>query len=211
MLLITGVLMGAMLQPYGTHLVERKRTDTRTQLQNIQRALLGFSAANSRLPCPVLDSTAPYGDCSRQHGFVPAALLGIDGRYNEEGLLVDSWGAPFRYSVTSADGNKDGLADFTTAFGMQNTGMPLLSPEFEICDSAADCSELRANQVPVVIYSTGPNATSRSVDESENTDSDTRFVMREPDSAGADQFDDLLVWISENSLYTHLIRAGVLP
>lgn len=210
-LLITGTLMGAMLRPYGTHLMEKQRSDTQFQLRKIQNALLGFSAANSRLPCPVTDSSVPQGDCTQQHGYVPAALLGVDGHVDDNGLLVDSWGEPIRYSVSTADGDSDGNPDFTSVFGMQQTGMHSLEPDQEICNSSTGCTQLRANQVPVVIFSTGPRSVPRSDDERENLDGDTRFVMRDPDRAGNDQFDDLVLWVSENALYTYLIRAGVLP
>jgi prepilin-type N-terminal cleavage/methylation domain-containing protein len=210
-LLITGILMGALLKPFGSHLLERQRSETQAHLKQIQSAVLGFAAANSRLPCPLVDSSEPLGDCGQQHGFVPGALLGVDGRVNSDGLLVDAWRRPIRYSVSAGDSDGDGNPDFTEAFGMQRAGMAKLAPDYEVCDAAARCPTLRANQVPVVIYSTGPNPHPRSADEKENLDGDTRFVMRDPDTAGNDQFDDLVTWVSENALYTHLIRAGVLP
>ena len=210
-LLITGVLMGAMLRPFGTQLIERQRSETKMQLMRIQSSLIGYAAANGKLPCPLIDSGNPNGDCSKQHGFVPSAVLGVDGAYDEQGLLLDSWGNPVRYSVSGTDSDGDGQPDFTTVFGMQAAGMQALSPDYEICETASVCAQLRANQVPVLLLSTGPNANPRSDDEQENLDDDVRFVMRDPDQAGSDQFDDLVVWVSENSLYTHLIKAGVMP
>jgi len=210
-LLITGALMGAMLKPYGTHLRERQRAETLQLLRQIQTALLGFSAANNRLPCPLVTSAQPQGDCSKRHGYVPGALLGIEGRVNANGLLVDAWDGPVLYAVSNSDSDNDGNADFTTAFGMQTAGMHVLGPDYEVCDTANACSALRANQVPVVIHSTGPVISPRSNDERENLDNDDRYVMRDPDNAGNDLFDDLVLWVSENSLYTQMIRAGVLP
>lgn len=210
-LMIVGALMGAMLQPYGAHIVERQRKDTQSQLRQIQSAVLGFGAAHHRLPCPLVNSAQPFGDCSVSHGYVPAALLGLDGRVDDNGLLVDAWDNPIRYSVTGVDSDNDGQSDFTAAFGMHAVGMQYLKPGMQVCSSAAGCKTLRANQVPVVLYSVGPTAAPRSDDEQENLDEDNRFVMREPDRAGSDQFDDLVLWVSENTLYTYLIRAGVLP
>lgn len=210
-LLITGALLGTMLKPFGAQMIEQQRLETRLQLSHIREAVLGYAIANSRLPCPLTDSTQPQGNCSVAHGNVPAAELGIDGSYDQNGFLVDAWGAPIRYSVTQSDADGDALADFTLVHGMQTVGIQSLSPDFEVCDSAPTCAALRANQLPVVILSTGASSAPRSADERENTDGDNRFIKRDLDQSGTDQFDDLLVWVSENALYTRMIQARVLP
>ena len=209
-LLIMGLLLGSLLQPFGATMVEKKRRQTETQLYLIREAVVGYASANHRLPCPLTVSGSDVGNCAVQHGYVPAAALGIDGRFDASGLLVDSWGNPVRYSVSNSDADSNGSPDFTTAGEMQSVGIQLLQPNFEICDNAASCKPLRANQVPVVISSGGTSAT-ESPDEKENLDSDDRFVSRAIDSAGTDQFDDIVVWLSENILYSRLIKAGVLP
>jgi len=209
-LLIMGLLLGSLLQPFGATLTEKKRRQTEEQIYLIREALVGYASANHRLPCPLTDASSQSGNCSAEHGFVPAAELGIDGRFDVNGFLMDSWGQPVRYSVSSSDADGNGNPDFTTASEMQSVGIQLLDPLFEICNSASSCTQLRANQVPVVIYSSGPSATG-SADETENLDSDNRFVSRAIDSAGDDQFDDIVIWLSENILYSRLIRAGILP
>jgi type II secretory pathway pseudopilin PulG len=210
-LLITGALLGAMLQPFGAQMVEQQRSETMLKMLQIQDAVLGYAMANSRLPCPLQNSSQPQGNCGATQGMVPAAVLGVDGNFDENGFLVDAWGVPIRYNVTLSDADADGIADFTLVHGMQTVGMQTLQPDLEVCDTALACAQLRANQLPVVIISTGANAAPRSDDERENTDGDNRFVKRDLDEAGADQFDDLLLWVSENSLYTHMIQARVLP
>lgn len=209
-LLIMGLLLGSLLQPFGATLVEKKRRQTESQLYLIREAVVGFASANHRLPCPLTGLGSDFGNCAVRHGYVPAAMLGIDGRFDGDGFLVDSWGNPVRYSVSNSDADSNGSPDFTTAGEMQTVGIQLLQPNFEICDNAASCKPLRANQVPVVISSGGPSSTGSS-DELENLDSDNRFVSRAVDSAGTDQFDDIVVWLSENILYSRLIKAGVLP
>ena len=209
-LLIMGLLLGSLLRPFGTTLVEKKRRQTETQLYLIREALVGYASANHRLPCPLTDSSGNVGNCAVEHGYVPAATLGIDGRFNDSGILIDSWGSPIRYSVSNSDADNNGRPDFTTAGEMQYVGIQLLQPNFEVCANAVNCDPLRANQVPVVISSSGPFSTG-SANELENTDGDSRFVSGAPDSAGTDQFDDIVVWLSENILYSRLIKAGVLP
>lgn len=209
-LLIMGLLLGSLLQPFGTTMVEKKRRQTEQQLYLIREAVVGYAAANHRLPCPLAGSVGSIEDCSVEHGYVPASALGIDGRFDADGRLIDSWGEPVRYSISASDSDGNGSPDFTTASEMQSVGIQMLQPGFEICASSVGCETLRANQVPVVVYSLGPASTG-SKDEQENIDADNRFVSRTVDSVGADQFDDIVVWLSENILYSRLIKAGVLP
>jgi len=147
--------------------------------------------------------------CALAHGYVPAATLGLAGRYDKNGLLTDSWGNPVGYHVSLNDADGDGLPDFTTAHEMRNVGMQALSPEYQVCASS-ECELLRANNLPVVLVSTGGSAHT-STDELENTNADLTFVSRDVDRSGDDQFDDMVVWLSENILYTRLLQAHVLP
>lgn len=212
-LLIMGLLLGSVMQPMGAGIVDRQRKETLSQLIDIREALIGYASVHHRLPCPVLN--APGGSigsntgCSVAHGYVPAAELGISGRFDVNGLLTDSWGRPIQYHVTLSDADSDGLADFTSVAEMRDVGMQNLSPDYEVCDDFT-CSQLRANRVPVVLVSTGRKHT-QSDDENENQNSDNRFVSRDLDVAGTDQFDDVVIWLSGNILFTRLLQAQVLP
>ena len=210
-LLIMGLLLGSVVQPFGAQLLDRQRAQTRSQLYDIRDAVVGYIVANHRMPCPLNSTISSEQGCSSHHGFVPADTLGIEGSINEQGALLDSWGQPIFYSVTDTDSDGDGLADFTTVQGMQNAGMQELSPDFEICSAAAGCGRLRANQVPLVLVSSGSRVADLSTDELENTDLDNRFVSRDIDQSGDAQFDDIVVWLSESVLYAQLIQARVLP
>lgn len=210
-LLIMGLLLSSVLQPFGAQMAERQRKQTKTEMFELRDALVGYAAANHRFPCPLTLTSGGNGDCSRTHGYVPAAALGVDGSYNENGLLIDSWGQPYLYSVSGSDSDADGAADFTTSGGMQKAGMQILEGEFEICDSSDRCSNLRANQVPLVLVSTGSKILDRSNDEKENSDGDPRFVSKDIDQVGDGQFDDMVIWLSESVLFAQLIQARVLP
>ncbi|OED36802.1 hypothetical protein AB833_25675 [Chromatiales bacterium (ex Bugula neritina AB1)] len=210
-LVIMGALLGSVLEPFGASFIEKKRKASVAQLYDIRDALLGFAITRHRLPCPVITGDQPEGDCTLEHGFVPAALLGVSGRYNSDGLLLDAWGVPLKYSVSGADADGDGVPDFTTAGEMADVGLQFLAPQFEICDESTSCRQLRANQIPVVLVSEGAMRSTGSADELENRDSDNRFVSRDFDTSGDDQYDDLVVWLSENILYTELVKAAVLP
>ena len=206
-LLIMGFLLASVMQPMGARMMERQRNETLQQLSSIREALIGYAAVHHRLPCPV-DAQA-QSNCTSAHGYVPVVELGLSGHYDGRGLLVDSWGNPYRYHVSLSDSNNDGAADFVIAGQMREVSMQRLLPEFEVCE-AATCGQLRANRLPVVLSSDGAGH-SNSADESENQDSDNRFVSRDLDTVGADQFDDIVVWLSGNILYTRLLQAQVLP
>lgn len=210
-LLIMGLLLGSVIQPFGAQLLDRQRAQTRAQLYEVRDAVLGYIVANHRMPCPLNAAISNERGCSSYHGFVPTDVLGIEGAINEQGALLDSWGGPIFYSVTDTDSDGDGLADFTTVGGMQNAGMQVLAPSFEICSSAAGCGRLRANQVPLVLVSAGSRVAGLSADEIENTDLDNRFISKDLDQSGDEQFDDIVVWLSESVLYSQLIQARVLP
>jgi len=61
--------------------------------------------------------------CFHYGGFVPANTLGLDGRLNEDSLLLDPWGNPYRYYVTNVDFNGNQLSDFTTPGEMRAVGL----------------------------------------------------------------------------------------
>lgn len=210
-LIIIAALAGSLIRPFGARLVERQRAESLQQLQTVRQALLGFAAARHRLPCPAGDDSGGLENCELVDGYVPAVTLGVAGRFADNSLLLDSWGNPLRYRVSGTDSDDDGMADFTSAQGMQRVGMQFLRPELRVC-AAATCQRERANQVVAVLYSTGlPGLRPDSPDEMENLDGDARFVSRDLDISGDDQFDDILIWLSENVLYSKMIQAGVLP
>src|SRR5215212_9621794 len=78
-LLIVASLVASLSIPLATQLQLRRNESTRQQLDEVRDALLGFAAANGRLPCPAtpasrgLESFAPGGDagngaCETFHG-----------------------------------------------------------------------------------------------------------------------------------------------
>ena len=211
-LLIMGLLLGSVMRPLGSASIERKRAETLRQLVEIREALIGYASTHRRLPCPIssaADVAAVNASCQLAHGYVPSAILGLSGRYNHAGLLSDSWGRAIEYHVNLSDSDADGRADFTTPDQMREVGIQNLSPGYEVCDSSS-CAQLRANRLPAVLVSTAGSRNS-SADEIENTDSDDRFVSRDLDLVGPDQFDDIVLWLSGNILYTRLLQAQVLP
>jgi prepilin-type N-terminal cleavage/methylation domain-containing protein len=227
---IIALLLGSLLVPLVTQVEERRIADTRKILDDAREALIGFAIANGRLPCPAsavsngTESPAGGACTNNYNGFLPAATLGISPT-DGQGYAVDPWGNRIRYAVTNANANA-----FTTSNGISNqflTGPP--GPDLQVCSTGVGIAGAPPNcaagtalttSAPAVIYSIGPNGVSggTSADESQNpnpnsADNDRAFVSRPPGRAGATggEYDDVVVWLSPNILYSRLVAAGRLP
>ncbi len=226
-MVIVALMLGGLMMSLSQTTENTRRSDAKVQLDRILDALYGFAQAKGRLPCPATPASsgaelpAGGGVCGLQHGFVPSATLGLTGAVNADGLLLDPWNAPYRYSVTTANA---GAFTKTGVGGMQATTMANLAPDLRVCREAA-CSNIISATLPVVILSTGKNwASFTSADEIANAGETTvgggpsgavyRMANnRDFVSAGYNEanFDDLISWLSPNILYTKMIAAGKLP
>jgi prepilin-type N-terminal cleavage/methylation domain-containing protein len=69
----------------------------------------------------------------------------------------------------------------------------------------------------LVVYSTGKNfktiPAGAGIDEQANLNNDAAFISHEPYAAGAanGEFDDIVEWISPNSIFSRLVQANQLP
>lgn len=208
-LTIVALLMAGLLPMLSSQMEQKSRTETRSQLEEIRGALVGYALAQPvpKLPCPATPTIATgltnagveartAGVCTINVGVLPWVTLGT----NE----TDSWGRRFTYSAPSS---------FTdVAFTLSTTSTISVL-------SASTGGIPIASGVPAVIISHGkngygghtPNGTliptaSASADEINNTNA-TPFVSHdfEPD------FDDLVVWLSPNTLFNRMVTAGKLP
>ncbi len=219
-LVVLSLITGSFIDPLGEHLESRRRQQTAQLLEYTRQAVIGFAAAHARLPCPALiDGPAiEQQDCTDNSvGVVPAVTLGMQGSIDEHGRLLDAWGQPLRYAVTSADHAERGRVgepDFLTPAEMSLVGMQHLKPDLTICreHSGSHCtqSKMVASQVPLVIYSLGKDD-SVSGHQAGNQDLNKVFVTREFSKNEQQPFDDMVVWLSEHVLFYHLLQAGVLP
>ena len=220
-LVIIGILSSTLLQPLGNSIEAAKRRDTEQLLSMVNQSLIGFAIAHGRLPCPApLDGPAFEAEpCEGNSikGTVPAITLGLPTHRNENGAALDAWNQPLHYVVSGVDhteAGQRGLPDFTSSGEMQRVGMANLAASLEICaePAGANCPRrsLLANQVPVLVYSTGKPAEPSEL-ESENLDDDAVFVKRDYSQVQGLHFDDLLTWIPENLLFYRMMQAGVLP
>ena len=220
-LMIVGLLLGGLIPTMSAKMESQRINETIKQMGEIKDALTGFAVINGRLPCPsngaavsgveVITVSGVNTTCTLTIGALPWTTLGV----NE----ADAWGRRFTYRVTAdfADG-KDGtdVATCTVASGVS----------FQLC-SAANLNVFNTSggssvaiKVPAVVVSHGKNGLGAYLagggaqigiaagDEAENTDDNINFVSKDQIQNG---FDDLVVWLSPNTLANRMVAAGKLP
>jgi len=234
-LIITSLVLGSILAPISTQVKNSQYKETSFKLDVIKEALIGHFLVYQRFPCPatstsdgIEDPASPNtnGVCQAHYGFVPSKTLGLSGKLNDDGVLVDAWDNPFIYAVWSQPINScSPSADewtFTMPNGVKTTKLNCVSGNLQVCTEHTCSTPLTQNAV-VVILSTGENAdktTSSNAYEYENIDNSTtgdrQFVLAdynpsEQNLTLATRFDDIITWISPYVLYNRLVTAGVYP
>ncbi len=240
-LFILTLVLGSVLVPLTTQVERRQISDTQKALEEIKEALMGYAIANGRLPCPAISTSSGVESyvgavgasaCTTNYqGFVPATTLGITP-VDSQGFAVDSWGNRIRYAVTAWTPATAPLCiaatpPFTTTGGMSNFFSCPLAPNLLVCSTAtgisgSSCAAGTAltTGVPVVIYSTGKNGRygGTGTDETANpnpnsADNDRVFVSHVAVSVTAPngEFDDIVTWLSPETLYSRTVAAGKLP
>ncbi len=232
--LIMGLLLGSLMIPLSAQRENARVREGKEQLDSVRAAIEGFALVNGFLPCPATptsggSSANVTGGCSTQHGFVPSTTLNLNGRRNGDNLLLDPWGSPLRYSVSASDANGDGTWDFVTSGEMRTVTITGLQPDLVVCSSEAGASGTACGTVditltdgvPMVLYSLGKDWSGFSspsqlanVGNSIGTgpayqiNADNVFVTRSFSDVPGGEFDDLVVWLPPNVLYSRLVAAG---
>ena len=239
-LVIIGALISAAIMPLTAQRDTNNIKKARTELKTIEEALYGFAIANGRLPCPADDvsngveaatANGAGWDCDVPMGFIPAVTLGLQGSVNCDNLLVDPWGNPYRYSVTSAENGGSPGADFVSSGDIAAVQPINLLPDLRVCGNvlanctaASGAADIVADNVVAVFFSMGKQWQNPSAVEDENAgesaqiagcmnydvSNDRFFYAGSSIETGANQFDDIVTWISPNILYAKLLAAGQL-
>jgi len=234
-LLIVAMLIGGGLSVVSAQIEQQKFKDTQKLLADARESLLGFAAANGRLPCPATaasnGSEAYVGAIgasactSAFGGFLPGVTLGMTG-LDANGYLVDAWGGPtnrVRYAVTTASGNAA-----TNNAGIKGAGMAAFgaAADLRVCASSTGANpaipscgvgvQALTNSAVAVVFSLGPNGprgAAGGADETANQNNDRIFVWHTPVDAGGTngEFDDLMTWIPAPLLFNRMLQAGTLP
>ncbi|MDB5812675.1 MAG: hypothetical protein JWN94_4797 [Betaproteobacteria bacterium] len=216
MLIIT-LLATVLLTPITTQVTQAKMSAAKTDLDQINEALIGFALAQPKpyLPCPdttgdgIADPCANVLTTGTTEGNVPWVTLNVPA--------MDPWGQRYRYRVNNAfTDSTNGFSLTTAPSGAACTHPGNASGFIKVCGSAtaATCTTTTlANGVPAIIFSFGPNGQTASVspDEAENSDLDCLFVSHTYSSGVGTEFDDLLVWLSPAVLMSRMVTAQKLP
>jgi prepilin-type N-terminal cleavage/methylation domain-containing protein len=163
--------------------------------------------------------------CAAYEGLVPMTTLGLQGKADSNNNLLDPWGGTYRYAISDMDESLDSVIDLVSPNGIRAEGISNVRPDLKICngpsdaantcpgaDAAAQALNTVAEGIAVVLVSIGKNRNNiTSTIQTENTDADTAFVYAaRSDSSGA-EYDDIVKWISANSLFSKMIEADQLP
>lgn len=174
------------------------------------------------------------GGCTQTAGYLPFRDLGLAGARR------DPWGNPYLYAVdplmadaddTTYNFNAPGCpsaSDNTTSFAVCAVG------SLEIKDTGLQgppgvcpfpCRDI-ADNVAAVFLSSGENwLNNTSIDEQENVPTwfapipppatwngdDRIYVSRQFERAGANRFDDIVMWLPSSILINRMVQAGHLP
>lgn len=226
-LFILTLVIGALLTPLATQVEERQVREAERVMNEIVEALIGYSLSRTvpYLPCPDLTSGAGSNDgiedrsgntCSTYDGNIPWATLGINA--------TDPWGNRYRYLVTQ---NFSDSTSTPVTLTLATTG------NLQVCTSPPTDNTSCAGSTPIalnvaaIIISHGRNGagamngssdtqipnTSASTHEIENAGGpQSRSVVSKTRSeVSAEQFDDIVVWLSPNVLFNRLVAANKLP
>jgi type II secretory pathway pseudopilin PulG len=201
-LVIVGLLLAAFLTPLRAQIELRNISETRNNLSEIKEALIGFALSHNAtldgrpfLPCPDTDGDGAENRianiCVQAEGRLPFSDLGVNA--------TDSWNNRFIYRVTPAFSNS------ANGFSLNTPG------DITLMDAAA--GNVIGASLPALVLSLSENGSAPpfGADEQENTDGDTVFVSKEFSNSQVTPFDDLVIWLSTNTLMNKMVAAGRLP
>jgi type II secretory pathway pseudopilin PulG len=189
-LVLISLLFNGLMAPLSARVDQSQHKKTEIVLNDAREALLGFAAAQGRIPCP---STAPLeteaktdSGCTVSSGFLSGPTLGIP--------VEDAWGRPLRYAVAKEylvknPGNAlpncppdgEAYAEYSATVKYEiDKAMPCLVTDLKACSNGtrntavvygggvnAACSAGWGNiaeSLVVVVWSDGPDSTTTSDD-----------------------------------------------
>ena len=228
-LIIISVLLAIVAVPLATQIELRRMEETQKLLASTKDALYGYAAAMGRLPCPATAASAGQesplggGTCTSLVGFLPAVTLGITP-VDASGFATDAWvdGTAARrigYAVsnvplvpivaTPALTTTDGIKATTMTTVAASTHLYVCATGLTVGPPTTNCGAMTVltQDAPVVLFSLGKNNGINSIDEANNQNGDKVFSSGTPNAT----FDDLVTWMSLNTLFDRMIKAGKLP
>lgn len=216
-LIILSLVIGSLLGPMSGSINQQKISLTQQRLEEIKKALLGYAAIKGGLPCPANDKNG-IGDmtlCNNNggqgaSGYLPWADLGIEGN--------DAWGQPFLYRVDSfyvKNSDNYNKGEGTSALVVQDRQGRQLSAPCDPCDPCVPlvdppCNPPGKQYVPneavAILLSYGKNGHPDGGNpQAENKQANKKYIY---DSYVENEFDDIVMWVSQSILVNRLVAAG---
>jgi prepilin-type N-terminal cleavage/methylation domain-containing protein len=203
-LVILGLLIGALVLPLSGQLDAKRYSETRQELENIKSALIGFAVLYGRLPCPSNEpnpANVNYGvetTCTAltAEGYLPWKTLGMSETDAWNGSRIDDTSPGlWRYRVNI------NFSSATTLFTI-NT-LPNTAENLSVVNTAGNNLTTTSENPVAVVFSTGKNL----VPDGENAVFNTTYQSDLPSVT----FDDQLIWIGRPMLISRMVAAGKLP
>ncbi len=243
-LLIVTILLGYSVAMFPLQQELKQYRHVQAEMDSVLEHLVAFAQVNGRLPCPDtstdIDTSGNTIDgeedrlginaCEAYFGFLPGRTLGINGKYNAAGALIDPWDSGYGYAISDFNagfaGNPD--IDLVTPNGIRDEGISNVKPDLYICDDSDElgddlnCTEVTGSEVvgangevAAVVISLGKdsNIPATSNIQAENLDNfhdgtlDKVYIF----SPRRDDYDDVVRWLSTNLLFSKMIEADQLP
>jgi prepilin-type N-terminal cleavage/methylation domain-containing protein len=197
-LVIVALLLGSLLPKLSSQVNQQRRTETQKYMREVSDALLGYAVTNGRLPCPDTNN-----DGTAETVCILAASAVGALPYNDLSVTSkDAYGKALLYAVTPAFAA-------ATPFTLANTGSVKICSVAAASTATACTANLSSAAVAAIISRGEIAAHSPTIDdETENTDGDADFVSHDLVQNG---YDDLVVWLSPNTLFNRMVAAGKLP
>jgi len=220
-LVIVTLLVGGLAMPLAAQIESRRIAETRKAMETIHDALIGYAMSHTGissgitrhyLPCPDTDNDGVEEPrtseaCPADRGGLPWITLGVKGD--------DAWGNRYTYAVNANFSNSGGF-----------TSIPATPASLNIYPSASCTTPAFMPSVPAIWVSHGPQGrgalnmnggaplapASVAPDERQNLNvasgslpcANTNFVSHTPTA----DFDDLVLWLSSNALFSRVCPSG---
>ncbi|WP_047540101.1 prepilin-type N-terminal cleavage/methylation domain-containing protein [Methylotenera versatilis] len=233
-LVIIGLLLSAIVGVGNAQIQQARISATKQKEDLIRIAIINYITRNNRLPCPAVPTIAEgavgygveaplFGTCTGtvingavSTGIVPWSSLGLtdenatDGYYNR---------FTYQVTLTATNTNAQTIAGLKGAISTFSR-LPLAG------NQSNDCTPVGGNYNPcsavAIIVSHGNNGTGSygrdgtqkalpvGADETENTNNDSRFLIKDYAENTNNPFDDILLPLSTSDLITPLTVHGSL-
>lgn len=230
-LFIVALLLGGLLPTVSSQIEQQRRNETRKLIEEARDSLLGYVMANGRLPSPACGTIPTIPGTANNAGIelIPASAALCTSSANDIAVLpwttlsvkeTDAWGNRFTYRVTPI---------FASAVAAGTSASFTLTSNGNMSIKESTGGNTIAPTTPVILWSHGANACGAytpsgtrvdddpatpaptycaDIDQLENTNNtNTTYISKTTTST----FDDLVIWISTNTLINRMVAAGKLP